>query len=468
MYSEIMSVRLVNIDRNTPMMFPPDLREWVSENDIVHFIIDAVELIDLQEFKINEKGSGSRQYPPSMMLALLVYCYVHGTFSSRKIEEATFNNIPVRYICDNKHPDHDTINSFRKDNKKLFAEAFLKILAMATKMGKLKKVGSVSIDGTKIHANASKHKAVSYDRAGEIIKQLELEIEKLINKAEDADSTPLEDGTTIPDEIIRREDRIEQLKIARDEIEKRFKKERVQKESEYKEKLKDWEDREGKGKRRGRKPQEPSKSPAGNKQYNFTDSDSTIMKAGNGKHFEQSYNAQAAVDTEGSMLILGNQLTNAPNDKEQLKPSVESVDENIREINAALVDAGYYAGSTIVEIEKENDIKIYASVGKKTHGRTVEDLEKKDDPEQPTENAGIKEIMEYRLKTEEGKEIYKLRKQTVEPVFGIIKHVMGFRQFSLRGHEKVSTEWSLVCLAYNFKRLYNMTGGIGLPTKCFN
>jgi transposase len=447
-------------------MFPPDLRDWVSENDIVHFIIDAVELIDLQKFRINEKGSGSRQYPPSMMLSLLVYCYVHGTFSSRKIEEATFNNIPVRYICDNKHPDHDTINSFRKDNKELFAEAFLKILAMATKMGKLKKVGSVSIDGTKIHANASKHKAVSYDRAYDIIKQLELEVEELINKAEDADSTPLEDGTTIPDEIIRREDRIEQLKIARDEIEKRFEKERVQKESEYKEKLKDWEDREGK--RRGRKPQEPSKSPAGNKQYNFTDSDSAIMKAGNGKHFEQSYNAQAAVDVEGSMLILGNRLTNEPNDKEQLKPSVESVDENIREIDAALVDAGYYAGSAIVEIEKENDIKIYASVGKKTHGRTVEDLEKKDDPEQPTEDAGIKEIMEYRLQTEEGKGIYKLRKQTVEPVFGIIKHVMGFRQFSLRGNKKVSTEWSLVCLAYNFKRLYNMTGRIGLSEKCFN
>lgn len=463
-----MSARLVNIDRNTPMMFPPDLRDWVSENDIVHFIIDAVELIDLQEFKINEKGSGSRQYPPSMMLSLVIYNYVHGTFSSRKIEEATFNSIPVRYICDNRHPDHDTINSFRSDNKDLFAEAFLKILAMATKMGKLKKVGSVSIDGTKIHANASKHKAVSYDRSGDIIKQLELEVEELMNKAADADSTPLEEGAKIPDEIIRREDRIEQLKIARDEIEKRFEKERVQKESEYKEKLKDWEDREGKGKRRGRKPQEPSKSPAKNKQYNFTDPDSSIMKAGNGKHFEQSYNAQAAVDTEGSMLILGHRTTNEPNDKEQLKPSLESVDENIREIDAALIDAGYYSGPAIVEIEKEKDIKIYASVGKKTHGRTVKDLEEKDDPEPPPDDAGIKEIMEYRLQTKEGKEKYKLRKQTVEPVFGIIKHVMGFRQFSLRGNEKVSTEWSLVCLAYNFKRLYNMTGRIGLSRKCFN
>ena len=241
-----MSVRLVNIDRNTPMMFPPDLRDWVPENDIVHFIIDAVEMLDLQEFKVNEKGSGSRQFPPSMMLSLFIYNYVHGTFSSRKIEEATFNSIPVRYICDNKHPDHDTINSFRKDNKDLFAEAFLKVLAMATKMGKLKKVGSVSIDGTKIHANASKHKAVSYDRAGDIIKQLELEVEELMNKAADADSTPLEKGTKIPDEIIRREDRIEQLKIARDEIEKRFEKERTRKESEYKEKLKDWEDKGGK------------------------------------------------------------------------------------------------------------------------------------------------------------------------------------------------------------------------------
>ena len=463
-----MSVRLVNIDRNTPMMFPPDLRDWVPENDIVHFIIDAVELIDLQEFKLNEKGTGSRQYPPSMMLSLLIYCYVHGIFSSRKIERATFNIIPVRYICDNKHPDHDTINSFRKDNKNLFAEAFLKILEMATNMGNLKKVGTVSIDGTKIHANASKHKAVSYGRAGDIINKLELEVEELMNKAEDADSTPLEEGTNIPDEIIRREDRIEQLKIARDEIEKRFEKERVQKESEYKEKLKAWEDKERKGKRRGKKPQEPPKSPDKKKQYNFTDSESAIMKAGNGKHFEQSYNGQAAVDVEGSLLILGNLVTNEPNDKEQLKPSIESVDENIREIDDALVDAGYYAGPAIEEIEKEKDIKIYASVGKKTHGKTVKDLEEKDDPEPPPENAGMKEKMEYRLQTKEGKGKYKLRKQTVEPVFGIIKHVMGFRQFSLRGKEKVSTEWSLVCLAYNFKRLYNLTGGIGLPGGCVN
>ena len=458
-----MSVRLVNIDRNTPMILPPDLREWVPENDIVHFIIDAVELIDLQKFKVNEKGTGSRQYPPSMMLSLMIYNYVHGTFSSRKIEEATFNSIPVRYICDNKHPDHDTINSFRKENKELFAEAFLKVLAMATKMGKLKKVGSVSIDGTKIHANASKHKAVSYERAGDIIKQLKLEVEELMNKAADADSTPLEESTSIPEEILRRGDRIKQLKIARDEIEKRFEKERVQKETEYKEKIKAWEDKERKGKRRGRKPQEPSKSPAKNKQYNFTDSDSAIMKAGNGKHFEQSYNAQAAVDVEGSMLILGHRTTNEPNDKEQLKPSLESVDENIREIDTALIDAGYYSGPGIVEVEGEKDIKIYASVGKKTHGRTVKDLERKDDPKAPPDGAGIKEIMEYRLQTEEGKEKYKLRKQTVEPVFGIIKHVMGFRQFSLRGSEKVSIEWSLVCLAYNFKRLYNLTGGIGLP-----
>jgi len=454
-----MSARLVNIDRETPMMFPLDLREWVPKNDIVHFIIDAVEILNLQGFKINSKGTGSKQYPPAMMLSLLIYSYVHGVFSSRKIEESTHLNIAVRYICDNTHPDHDTICSFRRENKELFVEVFLKVLGMAVEMGKLKKVGNISIDGTKIHANASKHKAVSYDRAGEIIKRLEIEIDELMEKAADADSVPLEADKAIPDEIIRREDRIKQLEIARDEIEKRFEKDREQKEEEYKEKVKDWKDKEKKGKRRGKKPKEPPKTPDKKSQYNFTDPDSSIMKAGNGKHFEQSYNGQAAVDAEGSMLILGNLITNAPNDKEQLIPAIESVDENSREIDNILVDAGYYSGPAIVEVEKDNGPTVYASVGKKKHGKTVEDLEERENPEPPEKGAKIKEIMEYRLQTKEGKEKYKLRKQTVEPVFGIIKHVMGFRQFLLRGSEKVSTEWSLICLAYNFKRLYNLAGG---------
>jgi len=460
-----MSTRFVNIDRNTPMMLPPDLRDWVPANDIVHFIIDAVELINLKEFKINRKGSGNRQYPPAMMLSLLIYNYVHGRFSSRKIEEATYHIIPVRYICDNTHPDHDTICSFRRENEALFAEAFLKVLEMAAKMGKLQKVGSVSIDGTKIHANASKHKAVSYGRAGEQIKQLEMEIAELIQKAKDADSAPLEEGVVIPDEIVRREDRIDLLKAARDEIEKRYEKEREVKEEEYKKKLKNWEQKEKQKKRRGTKPVEPAKEPEEKKQYNFTDPESSIMKAGNGNHFEQSYNAQAAVDAEGSMLIVGNYITNAPNDKEQLAQAVGSVDTRIREIDAALADNGYFSEKAIKAVEKETGITVYASVGRKSHGKKVADLEKREEPELPAEDAGMKEIMEYRLGTKVGKEKYKLRKQTVEPVFGIIKHCMGFRQFLLRGQEKVSLEWSLVCLAYNFKRLYRMTGGKGLPEK---
>jgi transposase len=446
-----MSTRFVNIDRDTPMMLPPDLRDWVAKDDIVHFIIDAVELLDLHEFKINRKGTGSKQYPPAMMLSLLIYNYVHGRFSSRKIEEASYHNIAVRYICDNTHPDHDTICNFRVENKELFKEAFLKVLAMAGRMGKLKRLGSVSIDGTKIHANASKHKAVSYERAGEIIKRLKLEVEELIKKATDADSVPFEEGENIPEEIIRRKDRIARLKIARDEIEKRFEEEKVKKEEEYKERLKDSENKGGKGKRRGRKPKEPDKAPDKRSQYNFTDPESSIMKAGNGKHFEQSYNGQVAVDAEGSMLILGNRITNAPNDKEQLKPTIESVDKNSREIDNVLVDAGYYSGPAILEVEKDKGPTVYASVGKKKHGRTVKDLERKEEPEVPAKGAKIKEIMEYRLATKDGKEKYKLRKQTVEPVFGIIKHVMGFRQFLLRGSEKVSTEWSLVCLAYNLR-----------------
>lgn len=234
-----MGAKFVNIDRDTPMIFPPDLRDWLPENSMVHFIVDAVEMLDLKDFSINHRGSGSEQYPPSMMLALLIYCYATGRFSSRLIEQATYYDVAVRYICGgDKHPDHDTICSFRLKNRKAFKEAFVKVLMIAEELGHLKKIGGVSIDGTKINANASKHAAVSYKRAGKMIEQLELEIEELTSMAEKADSTPLDDGLTIPDEIKRREDRKSKLNEARKVIEERYGEIKQQKQAEYKEKQK--------------------------------------------------------------------------------------------------------------------------------------------------------------------------------------------------------------------------------------
>jgi len=213
---------------------------------MVHFILEAIEHLDLNCFRMNWRGCGSEQYPPSTLLALLVYCYATGRFSSRRIEDATYSDVVVRYICANRHPDHDTICTFRRKNAELFKEMFVKVLAMAAELGALKKVGSISVDGTKLHANASKHSAVSYKRAGEMIEQLQLEVESLVKKAEDADSTPL-DGLSIPEEIARREERIAQLEKAKAVIEERFEAIHKEKQAEYERKLKVREEARGAG-----------------------------------------------------------------------------------------------------------------------------------------------------------------------------------------------------------------------------
>jgi len=429
---------------------------------MVHFIIDAVEMLNLQGFSVNNRGSGSPQYPPEMMLTLLIYCYATGRFSSRAIEQATYYDVAVRYICGgDKHPDHDTICSFRLNNRDAFKEAFVKVLMLAGELGHLKKVGGVSIDGTKIKANASKHSAVSYKRAGEMIAQLELEVEELTRKAEQIDNTPLEDGLTLPDEIKRRKDRKESLREARKVIEERYNQVREQKQSEYETKKENRDDQRKNGKPpRGREPTPPDDNPPPGNQFNFTDNESRIMKAGNSKHFEQAYNAQAAVDTEGSMLILGQYVTNHSNDKKELLPASKSIDPEVRELVDISADTGYFSEAAIRDVEDNGEgPTVYCAVEKHAHHRRVEDLLLKTDPLPPDDDATLKEQMVYRLRTKDGRLKYKKRKETVEPVFGIIKSVLGFRQFLLRGLDKVNVEWDLVTLAYNFKKLHKLSGG---------
>jgi transposase len=219
-----MGSRFVIIDHDTPILLPPNLRDWVPSNHLAHFILDAVEALDLRQVRVNERGTGSQQYPPSMLLSLLLYSYATGIFGSRRIEQSTFDNVPVRMICADTHPDHDTICTFRRQNQALIQESFVKVLEMAGRL-QLLKVGriTVAVDGTKVLANASKHSAVSCQRAGEMIQQLELEVGQLLEKAEKADSTPLQDGLTIPDEIVRRQEPKAQLAKARAEIEARAK-----------------------------------------------------------------------------------------------------------------------------------------------------------------------------------------------------------------------------------------------------
>ena len=451
-----MGPRLVSIDRASPMLLPPDLREWIAEDHMVNFIIDAVDQLNLSNFKTNWKGSGSEQYPPSMMLALLIYCYATGRFSSRAIESATYCDVAVRYICGgDQHPDHDTICTFRRKNGALFSECFVNVLALAQELGCLKQLGGISVDGTKVKANASKHAAVSYKRAGEMIELLEKEVAELIQKAEDADSVPLEDGLTIPKEIARRENRVEQLKEARKIIEERH---RENEQVKYEEKM---EKRKKKGITRKPEPKPPGSKKLDEKmQYNFTDPESRIMPAGNQNYFEQAYNAQSAVDVEGSYLILGRRVTNHATDKKELTPSVSSVPDHIRTITDVSADNGYYGEDEITELESNDGPAAYVSVEKSSHHKTVQDLEIQTDPPEPPEDSTFTEQMRHRLKTKQGKDRYKLRKQTVEPVFGTIKETLGFRHFHLRGLEKVNIEWDIVTTAYNLKRLFKMTGGM--------
>jgi transposase len=453
-----MPARFVNIDRQTPMFLPCDLREWVPAGHVVHFILDAVEQISTGHFHVNERGSGSEQYPPTMMLALLIYCYATGRFGSRTIEAATYSDVAVRYLCANHHPDHASLCEFRVTNEAALRAAFTTVLELAHHL-RLTKVGTVSVDGTKIQANASKHAAVSYQRAGEMIEQLELEVKELMERAEQAEAKEAKETLDIPAELARREKRVGALKQARQVIEQRAKEMAAAQQEEYKAKQAARQaQREAGQKPRGAEPTPPRETPDPKAQYNFTDPESRIMKAGNGQHFEQAYNAQAAVDEQ--MLIVGERVSVAPNDKEELAPTVAVISPVVaEEVKVVLVDSGFYSEAAVAAVEQKpgsgpTGVKVYAAVEKHCHHKTVAHLLAQPEPAAPGPEASAKEVMAHRLKTQTGKALYRLRKQTVEPVFGIIKEVMGFRRFLLRGREKVSLEWTLVCVSYNLKRMF--------------
>ena len=450
-------MRYVNIDHKTPMLLPPDLRDWVSPDHMVHFVMDAVRELDLSRARVNQRGTGYAQYPPSMMLGLLIYCYATGTFSSRRIETLTFENVAVRYLTGDTHPDHDSICKFRRENKELLSDAFHQVLELAARTHVLQ-VGdiTVAIDGTKILANASKHSAVSYGHAVEQMQLANEQITQLLAKAEDADSTPLQDGLTVPEEIKRREDRIAKLGQAKHAMEERAEERLREERAAYEEKLAARQAREESTgqKARGKAPEAPKEGPRDKDQYNFTDPESRIMKAGGG--FEQCYNAQAAVDV-ATMLVVGQHVCNEANDKQQLVPTLADVSPVISHVENVLVDSGYYSEAAVLSVEgNATNTTIFAAMKRHGHGRTVAQLEAHADPPQPSEGASVAEVMDWRLDSAEGKKLYGLRKETVEPVFGIIKEAIGFRRFMLRGLEKASLEWTLVTTSYNLKRLFNL------------
>jgi hypothetical protein len=405
-----------------------------------------------------------------MLLALLIYSYATGTFSSRRIEQSTHESVPVRLLTADTHPDHDTLCTFRRENQALLTESFVKVLQLAQRLQVLR-FGQITVaaDGTKVLANASKHSAVSYERAGEMIEQLEREVQQLLAKAEQADATPLQEGLTIPEEITRRQERKAALAQARAEIEARAQVRYAAQLAEHEAKLAERFAKQERGaKVGGQPPQPPTPTPEPGDQYNFTDPESRIMKAGSGNHFEQSYNAQVAVEVE-SRLIVGQRVSQAPNDKQELVPTLAAIPTEAGPVAAALVDSGFFSEKAVRQVEQASGgqrtgLTVYAAMEKRSHHRSVADLEKQPQPEPPGAHASVAEVMRHRLKTTAGRALYKLRQQTVEPVFGILKSVLGFRQFGLRGREKVSLEWTLVCLAYNLKRLHRLGAGLKLAT----
>jgi len=441
-----MPAKFVNVDRDTALLLPPDMRDWVPDNHLVHFIVEAVAQLDLRLARVNERGTGSDQYPPSLLLGLLIYSYASGVFSSRQIERATHDSVAVRVLCADTHPDHDTLCTFRRENAALLAAAFAQVLELAARCGVLQVAGiTVAIDGTKILANASKHAAVSYARAGETMRQLDLEVAELLAKAEQADATPLQDGLSVPDEVARRQTRKAKMAQARAAMEARAYARAMAEQAQCA------PDQPG---------PPPPAPPAPKEQINFTDADSAIMKAGSGQHFEQSYNAQAGLEVQ-SRLIVAARVSRAPNDKEQLPPTFHAITPAIQSVAEVLIDSGFVSASAVNAIETTPDgqptgVRVLAAVGRSRHGRTVAELEQRAAPPAPPLEATFTAKLAHRTATAAGRARYKLRQQTIEPAFGVIKAVLGFRRFSLRGLAKVSLEWTLVTLAYNLKRLHRL------------
>ncbi|MDO8786539.1 MAG: IS1182 family transposase [Sulfuritalea sp.] len=440
------------IDRDTDYLLPPSVQEWLPEAHLARYVVDVVEGLDLSALERAYAGRGSEAYHPAMLLSLLIYGYATGTFSSRKIERATFDSLAYRYIACNRHPDHDTLATFRKRFGKEFQSAFVQVLQVARE-NQLSRFGTVSLDGTKIHANASRHSALSYGHARMIEAHLKAEVQELLTLAEAADQSSVPDGVSLPDEIKRREDRLAAIAVAKAKIEARAKERHEQEQAEYAAKLAARAEKEAAtGKKPGGKPPTPPESgPRADDQINLTDEESRIMKVADGG-FEQCYNAQAVVDTE-SMLILVSHVTQATNDKEQVEPMVAKMQANPAGLNqpdTILADTGYFSQKNVTAC---NAAKITPLIAVKRDGHHPQWRERFTEPSPLAGDASPVDAMKHALKTKTGRAAYALRKQTVEPVFGIIKSVMGFRQFLLRGLENVRNEWTLVCLAWNLKRM---------------
>ena len=444
------------VDRSTPDMFPASVDDYLPERHLARFVVEVVEQLDLDPFIKSYSGRGSKAWHPSLMLSLLFYGYATGVFSSRKLEKATHDSIAFRYICANEHPDHDSINAFRKRFRKEISNLFTQILMIA-KEAQWLKMGTISLDGTKMKANASKHKALSYEYACKLEKQLKSEVDELLKMAEKADAEEQPEELSIPEELKRREDRLAVIAEAKAEIERRAEERYQQELAEYEEKVARREAIKESGKKpRGREPKAPEVGPRDKDQVNLTDGDSRIMPTSGGS-FEQAYNAQAAVDVE-SGLIVEKHITQATNDKQQVEPALEELatrEDELGKPEAILADTGYFSESNVSAVDNYG-VTAYIAEKRDAHNKPLMERFKPDDPMPEGDDVTVLDLMRWRLQTKEGRAVYALRKSTIEPTFGIQKEVMGYRQFLVRGFAAVSAEWDLLCTGFNLKKMFGM------------
>jgi transposase len=421
------------------LLLPPSLRDWLPENHLVYFVSDVVDQLDLSKIHAHygDEGRGQPPYDPRLMTKLLVYSYCVGVFSSRRIQKRLQEDIAFRVLAAGNEPDFRTISDFRKLHLAALKEMFQQVLRLALESGAMK-LGRVALDGTKIKANASKHKAMSYQRMEEKEEQLQQEVEALLDQAEAADQEEDHEhgrdrrGDELPAELQRRESRRAKIEAAKKVLEERARQKAAA---------------EGQSAKQARQAK-----PDGKDQYNFTDSESRIMKGADG--FVQGYNAQAAVEPT-LLLIVGQSLTQAANDKQQLQPMVEAITQQAQQRPALiLADSGYCSEENLQFLESDdapkNKIDGYVATGKSQHGQHRQPCPRGPLPKGATRTAK----MRRKLQTKVGKAVYAARKTIVEPVFGQIKQARGFRQFLLRGFEKVAGEWALVCLTHNILRLH--------------
>jgi transposase len=445
------------IDRATPYLLPPSVDDWLPKDHLARFVVDIVDQLDLSALTAQYRGTGSAAYHPALMLGLLIYGYATGVYSSRRIEAATHESIAFRYIAANAQPDHDSLCAFRKRFVKEIELLFVQVLGIARQM-KLLKLGTIALDGTKVHANASRHSALSYGHAQRIEAQLEAEVKELLARAEAADCEPLPEDLSIPQELARREERLAAIRQAKAQIEARAAERDAVQKADFDAKRKAREDKTARtGKKpRGKPPTPPSAGVRPTDQINLTDEDSRILPA-TGKGFEQSYNAQAAVDTE-SLLVVATGMAQVATDKQQVEPMLEvlaGLPEALGRVEQLLADNGYFSAANVERCVLAG-IEPLLAPGRDGHHAHWED--RFIEPPPLAEPAGALERMKHRLKTRKGRKLYGKRKQTVEPVFGIIKSVMRFRQFLLRGLAAVRGEWTLVTMAWNIKRMAIMVG----------